>query len=274
MVKNYNSKVSSELKKQGLFDALTTLQAQAQQGWSPELETEFNRIKGAQYKIRKDVELKIRHLRMGAVEWSPKLQSYSTAIEIWSLLLKKRKGTWNISNCKLRWLLCSSDIKDAYSKTIPEIEDALTKAFDDYKTARNQASTWRDEFLASLAKSRAEKKGTTAEAKLKQLQSIAKQKRLARNIKRMQGKLQRNATVQIVVNDEHGRRVVTEKQEMEEACIEENIARFSQSQDTPPMMEPLVDQLGYLADTTEAEEILQGTYQPPEGTNYYARLFL
>jgi hypothetical protein len=47
---------------------------------------------------------------------------------------------------------------------------------------------------------------------------------------------------------------------MEEACIEENISRFSQTHDTPPMMEPLLSNLGFLADTQEAQEILDGTY--------------
>jgi hypothetical protein len=77
-----------------------------------------------------------------------------------------------------------------------------------------------------------------------------------------------------VVNDKYGRRVVTDKCEMEDACIDENIAWFSQSHDTPPMTEPLVSDLGYLADTPESQSILDGTYIPPPGVNFYARLLL
>lgn len=275
MVKKYNARVHLTLQCAGLFDALTSVSERASSlGWSLTLEDEYNRINDSQYQVRKNVESKIRHLRMGAIEWSPKLQSFRTAIEVWSLMLKKRKQQRSISNCKLRRLLSKTSIQDAYSKSVPELEDALTAAFSDYREARNKAPVWRDEFLTSLAASRAEVKGTEKDAELKQLRSIELQKRVARNIKRMQGKLQRNATLQIIVNDSTGRHVVTDKEAMEEACIDENLSRFTQSEGTPPMMEPLLSDLGYLGDTTEADEILQGTYQPPAGTDYYAKLFL
>ena len=100
------------------------------------------------------------------------------------------------------------------------------------------------------------------------------QRQTARNIKRIQGKLQRNATIQIYVNDENGRRLVTAKEEMEQACIQENIERFSQSKDTPPMIEPLILDLGYLGNTIEAQSILDGTYQPSPNIDPYAKLLL
>jgi hypothetical protein len=144
----------------------------------------------------------------------------------------------------------------------------------DYKKAKEQALPWQDEFLEGLADTRALAKGTDKADELKQLRTIEQQRRVARNIKRIQGKLVRNATIQIIVNDRDGRRVVTDKTEMEEACISENIARFCQSEDTPPMMEPLVSDLGYLADTQTAQEILDGTYEPPADLDPYTKLFL
>jgi hypothetical protein len=57
-----------------LLDALRQVKQQADtSGWTPELEQEYNRINNWQYEIRKKVESKIWHLRMGAVEWLPKL---------------------------------------------------------------------------------------------------------------------------------------------------------------------------------------------------------
>ena len=90
----------------------------------------------------------------------------------------------------------------------------------------------------------------------------------------MQGRLQRHATNQIYVNGPQGRTLVTGKWEMERACIEENDARFSQSEGTPPMTEPLLSELGFLADTPTAWDILNGTYQPTPGTDPYAIQFL
>ena len=90
----------------------------------------------------------------------------------------------------------------------------------------------------------------------------------------MQGKLQRSATNQVFVNDHEGRRLVTTKEDIENACINENISRFTQSKDTPPMQEPLLSALGDLADTPEAEAILDGTYAPPPETDHYAKLLI
>ena len=61
---------------------------------------------------------------------------------------------------------------------------------------------------------------------------------------------------------------------MEQACIKENIERFSQSNNTPPMTEPLVSELGFLGNMEEAQSILNDTYQPPEDIDPYAKLLI
>jgi hypothetical protein len=231
------------------------------EGWSYDLEERYNRINNRQYKIRKAIESKIRHLPTGNVPWSAKLQRYRDNIEIWSMLLKKRRHR-KISNRKLRRLLLRSDINSVYQKTTPELESELDIAFHAYKKAREDATSWRDEFLTGLAQSRSEDNGTEYEAELKQLRMIEQQK-TPWNIKRMQGKLQRNATTKVFVTDHDGQRMIHKKEEIEEACIEENISRFSQSEDTPFMQEPLVSALGYLADTQSAEAILRGDFKAP-----------
>jgi hypothetical protein len=68
--------------------------------------------------------------------------------------------------------------------------------------------------------------------------------------------------------------VLTDKVEMERACIDENISHFSQSEGTPPMTDPQLDNIWYLAGTVEADLILAGTYQPPMDLDYYTKLFL
>ena len=274
MVLHYNQKLRQTLGNEGLADALFQVEYLAKtEGWSQALEDEYNRINNKQYVIRKKLEAKIRQLRMGAIPWSPKLQRFRTDIEIWSLLLKKRKGI-KISQRKLRRLLRKSDITDASHKSNREVKEGLDQAFQAYKKAKEDATIWRDEFLDTLASSRAEIKGTSKETELQQLRTIERQRTVARNIKRAQGKLQRNATTQIYVNGPDGRRVVNDKEDIEQACIEENDSRFSQSEGTPPMMSPLIHDLGYLADTPEARAILDGTYIPAPETDQYAIMLL
>jgi hypothetical protein len=274
MTGRYNSQLHAALEENGLYKEATAIQEQAiTNGWSSELEIRFNQLNDQQCTIRKGIERKIRHLRTGGTPWSPQFQTFRTTIEVWSLLLRKRKGL-KTSNRKIRRLLKRTTITDAYDRSIPEIEDALDEAFQALKEAKEKAPGWRNEFLVSLAQSRAAHKGTEASAELKQLRTIEQQKTVARNIKRMQGKLQRNATTQIFVTDATGRRTVTKKEDIEAACITENIARFTQSEDTPPMTEPLISELGYLADTDAAEAVLAGTFVPPPETDEYAKLLL
>lgn len=138
------------------------------------------------------------------------------------------------------------------------------------KRQGEKAVSWRDKFLVSLASARAEKNGTDKTNELKQLRSIEQQQTTARNIKRMQ----RNATIQIFMTDENGRHVVTDKEGIEDACIQENISRFTQSENTPPMQEPLLSSLGFLANMQDSYDILQGTYNPPPSIDPYAALLL
>jgi hypothetical protein len=50
--------------------------------------------------------------------------------------------------------------------------------------------------------------------------------------------------------DENGERVeLTTKPELEKACIRENDGCFGQTEDTPFMEPPLLDDFGYMADT-------------------------
>ena len=276
MVQRYNAKLALSLRTEGLDEALADVSRLAElEGWSNKLEAEYNRINDRQYEIRKKIESHIPHLRTGAIPWSPKLQRYRDTILIWSMMLKKRQPKpRKISDRKLRRLLLRSDITDAYSKTPEEIRTLLNEAYISYKKAREDASAWRDEFLVGLASSRADHNGTDKETELKQLRTIEKQRTVSRNIKRMQGKLQRNATTQVFVNDQEGRRLVTTKQAIEAACINENLERFTQSESTPFMQEPLLSALGFLADTPEADAILDGTYEPPPGTDRYAKLLI
>ena len=126
---------------------------------------------------------------------------------------------------------------------------------------------WRDDFVQSLAQAKADKNGTSVEHELKMMRHRDWQRRTAMNIKRMRKKTGRSATNQVYVTEEGVRRLVTDKDDMFKVCITENSSRFSQSNNTPPMTPPLVYNLGLLAETREARQVLGGSWQPPEGTD-------
>jgi hypothetical protein len=179
---------------------------------------------------------------------------------------------YKMSSRRIRRLLKKVTIDDAniYSLSIGQVEARLKSSFKAYKEAKKEASMWRDDFLVDLAKAKAKANDTEPEAELQAMRRIDTQKRMARNVKHMRGKL----TIQVYVTPNNIRRVAVEKQDIENVCIAENDSRFSQLETTPPMSEPLLSALGYLANGPAIEDILNGTYIPPDGTNYYVALLL
>ena len=127
----------------------------------------------------------------------------------------------------------------------------LDEAFTAYK--QSNAELLRDEFLPSLAQARATYFGTQYETELQQLVQTEQQRKLSRTIQRMRKKLTKPPTTQVFVTENNQRRLVTTKEDLEQVCINENDARFSQSSDTPFMQPPLVDDLGFLAEKSSAD---------------------
>ena len=77
------------------------------------------------------------------------------------------------------------------------------------------------------------------------------------------------------VHDEAGNVVErTTKDDVEQACMNENEHRFRQANDTPFMKSPLVEEFGYLGIGENARAVLAGTYDPPQGTNKFAAMLL
>ena len=67
---------------------------------------------------------------------------------------------------------------------------------------------------------------------------------------------------------------MTEKSEVEQACIDEHLRKFSQTNNTPPMQPPLSTLLGDLANTEFCENILNGTAEFPDDLEEYRVDFL
>ena len=66
----------------------------------------------------------------------------------------------------------------------------------------------------------------------------------------------------------------TNKQRIEKGCAVENENKYRQTETTPCMNGQLVQDMGYLGNTNSAQQILEGTYDTPPGTNQYTTEFL
>jgi hypothetical protein len=82
LVEKYVQQLRKQLVHSGLAKRLFSLELCAtQRGWSSSLQDDYDDIQAAHLKLCRQIELKLRKLRMGGIPWSPKLQGFRNAIE-------------------------------------------------------------------------------------------------------------------------------------------------------------------------------------------------
>ena len=101
------------------------------------------------------------------------------------------------------------------------------------------------------------------------------QRRSARRLQSILGKTFGSGLTRVSIQDENGSlQEVTDKQGIESACIESNRVKSMQTEDTPPMTSPLVDDLGFDGTSPACQDILRGTYTPLDNIDKYTKEYL
>lgn len=81
----------------------------------------------------------------------------------------------------------------------------------------------------------------------------------------MNGKFQSGGLSKIKIVQADGSIIThTSKHGIERGCANQTVEKYSQTEQTPPMTEPLFSHLRYLAETAEGQQILEGSYDPPQ----------
>ena len=69
-------------------------------------------------------------------------------------------------------------------------------------------------------------------------------------------------------------REYSDKCRVEQAIMQSNSARFRMTENTPPLLDPLLSDLGYLGITDVSRQILAGTYACPPSVDDFTKDFL
>ena len=87
---------------------------------------------------------------------------------------------------------------------------------------------------------------------------------------------QQGSITSVEVDDGQGNWVekATKEEQVEQVCMQENEEQIRQRNDMPFMRSPLLEDFGYLGIEPHAKEVLDGTYQPPWGTDKYAQMLV
>ena len=99
-------------------------------------------------------------------------------------------------------------------------------------------------------------------------------RRCWRAINTSRGKKPQNGISAVDVNINGTWTRITKQDEVENAIMKNNSARFNLTVETPLMQPSVTANLGYLADSSLAQEILDGKYEPNEDLDPYTNTFL
>ena len=102
-----------------------------------------------------------------------------------------------------------------------------------------------------------------------------RQRQASRRLKRVMKKSLHRGLIKASLTQDDGSSIeYTDKEDIEQACLDENFNKLSQRNNTPVMQSPLVEEIGYGKTTQATKDILTRQYVPPEGTNIYREAFL
>jgi hypothetical protein len=163
------------------------------------------------------------------------------------------------------------DKQGALSATLEEALENRKSAYRYEKILAKSTETTRTSWLTSLCEARAADGNLTKEQELKNMIRTEEQRRNARIICRVNGKLQSGSVTSVVAPDDNGIwKEVTSKVDMEQALLDENKRRFTHARSTPFLQPPLLQMVGPLGTGPAAEQILNETFRIPEGVDEWA----
>ena len=84
----------------------------------------------------------------------------------------------------------------------------------------------------------------------------------------------RQSLIKVSVFENGDQVELTKKEDIEGAIHKENKAKFSQINNSPTIVEPLVSELGFLGNTEAGKAILAGTYKPPPSIDQYSKAYI
>ena len=232
-----------------------------------------------------EAERKCRRFRGGGVPWSPVVEAGRRQIALVRALIKRREGK-RISSSLIRRR--EKQLKLCFhTYTLPKLKRQLRTSLAAYYVLKAKAPKLRDKFIEELANARAAANDTTRAAELRIMESRRQQRALGSSMRTLSGKgfhqpltsLTTETTESTTLPD--GSRtwtpklsVITEKVPMEKAALDEYSRRLHLTTTSPPMIPPLVTELGYLGIGPACKAILDGTYIPPAGVDPFAGQWL
>lgn len=241
-------------------------------GLSPQQQQQLEALDNQKTEILRHAEKKCRQLCMGEIDFSPALEQARKLRALWHLVWKRKTGR-KVSLQYIRKLARSLQVRTPLSCTEQEAATRRHKAAETYALLKPHGGMYRSDWLRERKQdtglSETARKQATAQLRNEDIREDA------RKVRAVLGKITGGSVYRVEVQDEEGNySTKTEQAEVEHFIMENNEKRFRLTESTPMLQQPLREELGLLAATQAAKQILRGTYKCPPQTDSYTRWFI
>jgi hypothetical protein len=154
-------------------------------------------------------------------------------------------------------------IVNPFGTSLTEAQQCYEECNREYAALKKRAPDLCLEFLQSLASNESGEVDSASQKAARHLLRTERQRLNAWHFRQVLGNTQGGAIARIEVMEGNGLLEVSTQADVEHHTMAMCAACFRLSEDTPPMIEPLRGELGFLGTTAVARQILAGTYEPP-----------
>ena len=274
IVNRYNQILLEEMRQHKIFTRLNSLYNSFQVPLTWEQRVELEEIDRIRVDAMILAEKKCCKLCMGKYDWSPRLQHLIETTRYLKLTLSRRKGV----NISARLLIRLSRRLNLNCETWnnKDTTKLLLDPKKEFKQAKKDHSKLRQTYLEDLAEELERSGNGTKASHLRQLQQRERQREMYRKIKAV-SKTTNNLGTTFIIKTHHDgeKETITDKEKMEEAIINENIAKYHQTETTCSFLHhPLRETLGDYGQHDAVSQVTNGTFPIPTELDQYTKVFL
>lgn len=273
----YTSRLIAHFQRHRLLRKLYGVYKHSRSRLSKEQTTKMERIDKIRAEGMRYAEKRCRKLAMGMVDWSPQFDKARQQLILWRMVVRKKQGK-KIQTGRIRRKARRCGIQSPLSCSLRQAQVSCKAALDAYNKIKPKAAQLRTEYLYERMHDHSQSVSESDRLTAKRLLREERQRDGARHLRRALGRTRSPAIDWIEVEEGEGddRRFVrySDKASVEQKIMENNEARFRLTETTPPMTEPLISDLGFLANTDAARQILEGSYERPDGMSTQTAEFI
>lgn len=273
IVKRYLKVLDAYCSKHNVYGRTYQLMVTHSNPLTEEDKKEFEKLDKLRFHGMKLAEKKCRKIRAGKIAHSLPFKYAKLKLRYVKLTISRKRG------CKIgaRLLLrlskqCNVDFSQ-YS--IGALQKELNIAQKEYDEACRNSAKYRETYLEEIADAKElNGEGKKATHLRTMLQNEATRKTYKR-IAFLDESVGSTATTFVNITQPDGsKRAISDKHELESVIIEENKKKYHQCENTPFLKEPLYSEFGRYGEGPAVEEVKNGTYSPPPGTDEVTQDFL